>query len=172
MKNTVLKFGVYSGVVSATLMFLTTFFVESIGFDRGVYVGYTAILISFLFVYFGVRSYRDNVLGGQITFARGFNAGILITLISCAFYVGMWLIVYYNLMPDFGDKWGAYIVETARARGASQAEIDAAIQQGKDAKAMLENPLINAAVTFTEPFPVGLLVTLISAAVLRKQEKS
>jgi hypothetical protein len=167
MKNTVLKFGVYSGVVAAALMFLTTFFVESIGFDKGVYVGYTGILISMLFVYFGIRSYRDNVLGGEITFAKGFNAGILITVISCLFYVAMWLVVYYTLMPDFGDKWGAYIIETARAKGASPAEIDAAIQQGKDAKAMLENPLINAAVTFTEPFPVGLLVTLISAAVLR-----
>ena len=172
MKNTVLKFGVISGVVAAALMFTTTFFVEQIGFDRGVYVGYTGILISMLFVYFGIRSYRDNVLGGQITFARGFNAGILITVISCLFYVGMWLIVYYTLMPDFGDKWGAYIIETARAKGASQAEIDAAIQQAKQAKTMLENPIINAAVSFTEPFPVGLLVTLISAAVLRKQEKN
>src|SRR5690242_7481567 len=135
MKNIVLKFGIYSGLVSATLMFFTTFFVDRIGFDNGVYVGYTAILISLLFVYFGVRSYRDNVLGGQITFARAFNAGILITLISCTFYVGMWLIVYYNLMPDFGDKWGAYMVENARAKGASQAEIDAVMQQAKDAKA-------------------------------------
>ena len=172
MKNTVLKFGVYSGVVAAALMFMTTFFVEQIGFDRGVYVGYTGILISMLFVYFGIRSYRDNVLGGRITFARGFNAGILITVISCLFYVGMWLIVYYTLMPDFGDKWGAYIIDTARAKGASPAEIDAAMQQAKDAKAMLENPFINAAVSFTEPFPVGLLVTLISAAVLRRQEKT
>jgi hypothetical protein len=169
MTNTVLKFGVISGVVSATLMFFTMFFVEDIGFDRGVYVGYTAILISFLFVYFGVRSYRENVLGGRMTFATGFNVGILITLISCAFYVAMWLVIYYNFMPDFGDKWAAYMVEHARATGASQAEIDAAIKQGEDAKAMLANPFINAAVTFTEPFPVGLLVTLVSAITLRKK---
>jgi len=36
---------------------------------------------------------------------------------------------------------------------------------------MLNNPLINAALTFTEPFPIGLIITLISAAILRKKPK-
>ena len=169
MTKTVLKFGVYSGLTAAVLMNLTTLFVEDIGFDRGVYVGYTGILISFLFVYFGVRSYRDNVLGGRITFASAFNVGILITLISCAFYVASWLFVYYNFMPDFGEKYGAYLVESVRARGGSQAEIDAMIKQGQDATQMMKNPFMNAAVTFTEPFPGGLLVTLVSAITLRKK---
>lgn len=171
MKKTVLTFGVLSGVLSAAMMFATVPFVEQIGFDRGVVVGYTAIVISFLFVYFGIRSYRDDVLGGKITFGTGFNVGILITLISCAFYVAGWLVVYYNFMPDFGQKYAAYIVESARASGASQAEIDTAITRGKEAMEMLKNPMTNAAVTFTEPFPVGLIITVISAAVLRKPEK-
>ena len=170
MKKTVLTFGLLSGVLSATLMTANVSFVETIGFDRGVYLGYTVIVISFLFVYFGIRSYRDNVLGGLITFAKGFQAGILITLISCLFYVGAWLVTYYQFMPDFGDKYAAYLVEDKRASGASQAEIESAIREGEDMKKMLANPFINAAVTFTEPFPVGLLITLISAAVLRKKE--
>ena len=62
------------------------------------------------------------------------------------------------------------IIEDKRAGGASQAEIDDIRKQGEEMKEMLENPFINAAVTFTEPFPVGLLITLISAAVLRKKE--
>ena len=121
-------------------------------------------------MYFGIRSYRDNVLGGRITFGKGFLAGIFITLISCVFYVGAWLVTYYNFIPDFGEKYAAYIVENKRASGASQAEIDKTIEQGKSMNEMLENPFINAAVTFTEPFPVGLLITLVSAAVLRKKD--
>lgn len=147
-------------------------FIDTIGFDRGVYFGYTAIVISFLFVYFGIRSYRDNVLGGRITFGKGFQAGILITLISCVFYVASWLVIYYNFMPDFTDKYAAYVVEDRRASGASQAEIDKAIEEGKSMNEMLKNPFMNAAMTFTEPFPVGLLVTLISAAVLRNAPKA
>jgi uncharacterized protein DUF4199 len=169
MMKVVLTFGVLSGIVVAVLMSINTVFAEQIGFDRAVVAGYTTILISLLFVYFGVRSYRDNVLGGQITFGRAFTAGILITLISSAFYVASWLVIYYNFMPDFADKYAAYLVENVREKGASQAEVEEAIKQGRDAKAMLENPLINAAVSFTEPLPVGLLVTLVSAATLRRK---
>src|SRR5215212_718125 len=100
MKKIVITFGLLSGALSAALMFVNMLFIDSLGFDRGLYVGYTVIVISFLFVYFGIRSYRDNVLGGRITFAKGFQAGILITLISCLCYVGSWLVTYYTVMPD------------------------------------------------------------------------
>ena len=103
MKKTVLTFGVISGVVAATLMTANMLFIDRIGFDRALYVGYTVIVISFLFVYFGIRSYRDNVLGGRITFDKGFQAGILITLISCLFYVGAWMVTYRPFFPDFAD---------------------------------------------------------------------
>ena len=167
MKKVVLTFGLLSGLLSTLMMLANMSFIDSIGFDRGVVVGYIAIVISFLFVYFGIRSYRDNVLGGQITFGKAFTAGLLITLISSAIYVGTWLVEYYTIFPDFGDKYAASLVENVRAKGGSQAEVDDMIKRGEEAKAMLANPLTNAAVSFTEPFPVGLLITLISAAVLR-----
>jgi hypothetical protein len=170
MKKIVLTFGLLSGAVAATLMFANMSFIETIGFDRGVVVGYTTIVISFLFVYFGIRSYRDNVLGGRITFGKGFQAGILITLISSVCYVGAWLVTYQRFFPDFPERYAAYLVEDKRASGASQAEIDDVRKQGEEMKVMLDNPFINAAVSFTEPFPVGLLITLISAAVLRTKE--
>ena len=168
MKKIVLTFGLLSGVLSAVLMTVNMLFLDDIGFDRGMYVGYTVIVISFLFVYFGVRSYRDNVLGGRISFGKAFQAGILITLISCVCYVASWMVTYPRLFPDFADKYVAYMVEDKRAAGASPAEIDQAAKEGEDIKRLLANPVTNAAVTFTEPFPVGVLVTLISAAALRK----
>jgi hypothetical protein len=170
MTKTILTFGLLSGAVTAVMMFSTVPFAERIGFDRSVIVGYTTIVISMLFVYFGVRSYRDNVLGGTITFGRGFQAGLLIALISSACYVVAWLVLFYGFIPDFADRYAAYTVESLRASGGSQAEIATAIKQAEDAKAMLANPFISAAVAFVEPFPVGLLVALISAAVLRKPQ--
>lgn len=168
MTKIVLTFGLLSGAVAAVMMFLTLPFAERIGFDRAVYVGYTVIVISMLFVYFGVRSYRDNVLGGRMNFGKAFTAGMLITIISSACYVAAWLVMYYGFMPDFANQYADYLVEQARTPGASQADIDAAIKQGEQARQWLANPLINAAVSFTEPLPVGVIVTLISAAVLKK----
>ena len=169
MKKIVLTFGVLSGSVSALLMLATVPFMDRIGFDRGAFIGYTAMLISFLFVYFGVRSYRDNASGGALTFGRGLAVGLLITLISCVFYVAAWEIVYFNFTPDFMDKYTAYSIEKMRAAGAAQAAIDATTKQMAEFTKLYANPLYNSAMTFLEPLPVGLLVTLVSAVTLRKK---
>jgi hypothetical protein len=169
MKKTLLTFGLISGAFSSLMMVATVPFEDKIGFDRAEYLGYTIIVLSFLLVFFGIRSYRDNTGNGQITFAKGFAVGISITLITCIFYVLTWEFLYFNVMHDFMDKYGAYVVEKLRASGASPAAIQAQLQQLKKFKEMYENPLYNAAMTFIEPFPIGLGITLISAAVLRKK---
>jgi hypothetical protein len=146
-------------------------FANRIGFERGYFVGYTTIVLSFLLVFFGIRSYRDNVGDGQITFAKGFVVGISIALISCICYVASWEIIYFKFMPDFMDKYGAFVVEKAKASGASAAAVQEKILELQKMKQMYSNPLVNVAMTFLEPFPVGLGMTLISAAVLRKKPK-
>jgi hypothetical protein len=168
MKRTVVTFGVISGVVSSLMMLVTFLFIDRVGFDRGAVVGYTGIVLSFLLVFFGIRSYREQA-GGSLTFGKGFTVGILITLISCLFYVVTWEVIYFKLWPDFGDQWTAYAIEKARASGASAEAIEQTRQQMADFKRMYDNPLTNAALTFVEPFPVGLLVTIVSAAVLRRR---
>lgn len=169
MKKTVLTFGILSGALSALMMAATVPFMHKIGYENGYYVGYTSFVLAFLFVYFGVRSYRDNVGHGQLSFGRGFAVGILITLISCVGYVLAWEVVYFKFMPDFWTNYSVYAVDHLRATGGSQAAIDAMTKQLADFKVTYDNPLYNAAFTFIEPFPVGLLVTLISAGVLRKK---
>lgn len=170
MKKTVLTFGLISGVVSSVLMLTTALLLDRVGFDKGVIVGYTGIVLSFLLVFFGIRSYRENVGGGQITFGRALSVGLLITLISCAFYVVTWEILYFKLMPGFAEKYTAYMIDQVRASGASQQVIDAKLQEMKSMKALYDNPLFNAAVTFLEPLPIGLIVSLISAAILRRNK--
>jgi Protein of unknown function (DUF4199) len=171
MKKTVVTFGLLSGGVSALLMLLTVPFMDRIGFDRGEIFGYTAILMSFLLVFFGVRSYRDNVGGGAVGFGRAFTVGLLITLVSCVFYVATWEIVYFKLAPGFADKYAAYAIDKAKASGASQEKIDETARQMAEMKKMLDRPLVNAAITFMEPLPIGLIVTLVSAGVLKKKKK-
>jgi Protein of unknown function (DUF4199) len=169
MKKIVLTFGLIGGAIMAALMFATLPFVDKIGFDKGEIIGYTTMILAFMMVFFGIRSYRENVSGGRITFGRAFAVGILITLIACVCYVVAWEIIYFKFMPDFVDKYASYAIEKVRASGASQQAIDAQMQQMKSFKEMYDNPFINAAMTFAEPFPVGLIVTLISAAILRKR---
>jgi hypothetical protein len=170
MKKTVLTFGLIGGAIMAAMMFATLPFMDKIGFDKGEIVGYTTMILAFMLVFFGIRSYRENVSGGQISFGRAFAVGILITVVACACYVVAWEILYFKFMPDFADKYTSYMIEKARAAGASQQVIDAKLQEMQSFKAMYDNPFINSAITFAEPFPIGLIVTLISAVFLRKKK--
>ena len=169
MKKTVLTFGLISGAMSAAMMLGTLPFVDKIGFEKGEILGYTTIVLSALMIFFGVRSYRENVGGGRLTFGRGVAVGILITLISSACYVGTWEIIYYKMMPDFVDKYSAHMVERAKASGADPQKIEAKVREANDFKQMYKNPAVNVAFTFAEVFPIGLLVTLLSAGILRKK---
>jgi uncharacterized protein DUF4199 len=169
IEKTVLTFGLISGAIAAATMLATLPFADAIGWEKGEILGYTTIVLSALLVFFGVRSYRENVGGGRLTFGRGFAVGILITLISSACYVGTWEIVYYKLMPNFAEKYAAHMVERARASGASQQKMEEAERQAKQFKQMYDNPAINVAIAFTEVFPIGLVVTAVSAGILRKK---
>ena len=169
MKKTILTFGLISGAIISVLMVATVPFADRLGFGHSYLVGYTTMILAFLLVYFGIRSYRDNLGDGHISFGKAFVIGISITLISSLCYVVTWEIVYFKFMPDFMDKYGAYAIQKLQASGASAAAIQAKVEEIKRYKVLEDNPLTNAAMTFIEPFPVGLLITLISAAILRRK---
>src|SRR5215472_15838489 len=152
------------------MMGLTVPFADKLG--HSYVIGYTTIVLSMLLSYFGIRSYRDNVANGHITFAKALLVGLSITVISCLCYVVTWEIIYFNFMPDFMDKYGAQVLQKMQSSGATAAAIQQKSEEINKLKIMYKNPLFNAAMTFIEPFPVGLVITLISAAVLRKRPQS
>jgi hypothetical protein len=172
MKKIVLTFGLISAALMALFMFTMMAFIDKIGMDKGVLLGYASMVLAFMLVFFGIRSYRDNVGGGSLTFGRAFAVGILITLISSICYVIAWEIVYFNFMPDFLDKYSAYLVEKARAAGATPEAIQKQVDEMQQFKKLYSNPFINFAFSFTEPFPVGLVITFISSLILRRRPKT
>ncbi|HEY6128745.1 MAG TPA: DUF4199 domain-containing protein [Candidatus Acidoferrum sp.] len=170
MKKTILTFGLISGGLISLMMGLTVPFQDKLG--HSYVIGYTTIVLSLMLTFFGVRSYRDNIQNGHITFGKAFLVGLSITVISCLCYVVTWEIIYFNFMPDFMDKYGAHILQKMQASGATAAAIQQKSEEINKLKVMYKNPLFNAAITFIEPFPVGLVITLLSAAVLRKKAPS
>ena len=172
MKKTILIFGLISGVISSLMMIASVPLMNRPDFDHGYVLGYTTIVLSLMLIFFGVRSYRDNVGKGHISFGRAFLVGLAITVISCIFYVATWQVIYYNFMPDFMDKYGAHVLTKMQASGTTAAAIQQKAEELDKLKVMYKNPLFNAAMTFIEPFPVGLVITLLSAAVLRKRPPS
>lgn len=171
MRKIVLTFGLIAGAILAAMMLATTVFQNQTGFDMGWIIGYTTMVLAFLMVFFGVRSYRDNVAGGIVTFGRAFKVGLMITVVASVCYVATWEVIYYKLSPDFGDKYAAYTVEKTKKSGATDAQVAAKTKQMAEFKEMYKNPLVNIAYTLLEPLPVGLLFTLVAAGVLSRKKR-
>jgi len=172
MKKTVLTFGLISGVMISVLMGGSLVLADRIGSGHSMAIGYTIMVASFLLVYFGVRSYRDNQLAGQISFGRAFACGLLISLITTVCYVAMWEILYFGFMPHFMDSYFAAQVHKVQAGGLDAATTAAKVAAIRRSQELYQNPLVNMAYTFIEPLPVGLIITLISAAILRRKTTS
>ena len=167
MQKTILKFGFTAGGILAAGMLATMPFYDSIS-DHGAVIGYTMMVLAFLLVYFGVRSHREQE-GGFISFGRAFRVGISITAIACCCYVATWEVIQATLLPDFADKYAAHQIERARASGASEASLEKQRKEMEEFKQMYKNPLFNVAMTFLEPLPVGALMTLLAAGLLRRR---
>jgi amino acid transporter len=171
MRRIVLTFGLIAGAILSAMMLLTLPFQDRIGFDRAAVIGYTSMVLAFLMVFFGVKSYRDNAAGGSVTFGRAFQVGLLITAVATVCYVATWQLVYYRFAPDFVDKYAAYKVEKARESGATEVQIAEETTKMAEFKEMYENPLVNIAFTLLEPLPVGLVFTLVTAGVLSRKRR-
>jgi hypothetical protein len=169
MKKTVLTFGLISGGMISVLMGGSLLLADRIGSGHSMAIGYTIMVASFLLIYFGVRSYRDNELGGQISFGRAFSCGILIALITTVCYVAMWEVLYFGFIPHFMDSYFAAQVQRVQAAGLDPATTATRVAAIRHSQALYQNPLVNMAYTFIEPLPVGLVIAVISAAVLRRK---
>jgi hypothetical protein len=169
MKKIVLTFGLISAALSTAMALATFPLVEAIGFEKTDLIGYTTMVASGLLVYFGVRSYREDEGTGPLSFGRAFGVGVLITLVSCACFVVTFEIIYFKLVPEFGDKFAACMVDRARAAGGGPQEIDVVTKQAQTFKRLYDHPVTNAALTFATSFPIGLIASVVSAAILRKR---
>lgn len=169
MRKIVLTFGLAAGAVFAAMFAITMPMYASgaLDFERGEMFGYTSMVLAFLLVYFGVRRYRDEV-GGKVGFARALGVGLAITLVASVVYVLSWELVLRIWEVDFVGQYQAHLLAKLQASGASE-EVLAAEKAKLAAFAELyAKPWARAAITLLEVFPLGALVSLASAAMVRR----
>ncbi len=169
MGRIIATYGIIGGSIVAIGMLLGLTLVPT-GGTLGMVVGYLSMLVALSMVFMGVRSYRDTVGGGVIRFWPAFGLGLAIALVACLFYVVMWEVYLWQTGYTFFDDYVAQTLADMRAQGMSAAEI-AAFDAEMDAfKLLYAQPLFRMAITMSEIAPVGLLVSLVSAAVLRNSQ--
>lgn len=167
MGRIIAVYGVISGVIVVLGMQFSIAFVSDHG-TMGMVAGYLSMLVALLFVFVGVKRYRDGNLGGVIGFWKALQVGLGIALVSSLFYILSWEAYMWYTGGTFMTDYIAQSIEDMRAAGKSAAEIAAfSVEMGAMAE-RYKNPLFRMALTLTEILPVALLVSLVSAALLRR----
>ena len=162
MKKSILTYGVIAGFVVVIVNFSSVHLGHA-----STWLGFLVMFIAFATIFVAIKQYRDQVQGGVITFSTGLLMGLGISAVAGVIYVLMWEL--YLVATDYGfiQTYTDSLVEAKRSSGASDAEIAATVQQMDDFKVQYMNPLFRLPVTLLEIFPVGFIVSLVSAGVLR-----
>ena len=169
MWRDIVKYGVIAGLVVGVSM-VASFWATDGQMPHGwlgMAVGYATMLVAFSAVFVGIKHQRDVAGGGVIRFWPAFGMGLGISFIAALFYVGAWELVQATIVDDFAGSYGASVIAAEKAKGIDPAALAKLTAEMEAFKTQYADPMFRLPMTFAEIFPVGVLVSLISALVLR-----
>jgi len=171
MKKIVILYGLIAGLVVGAMMMITMPLYENgtLKLDNGELLGYTTMVVALSLVFFGVKSYRDNYQAGIISFGQAAKVGLLITLVASFMYAISWEITYHTMKSDFMLMWSQHQEANMKASGATPAELAEAKASMEGLVMMYRNPFIRFGFTVMEIAPVGIIISLLSAGLLRRK---
>ena len=169
MWRDIVKYGVIAGLVVGVSM-IASFWATDGQMPHGwmgMAVGYATMLVAFSAVFVGIKHQRDVAGGGVIRFWPAFGMGLGISFVAALFYVGAWELVQATIVDDFAGSYGASVIAAEKAKGIDPAALAKLTADMEAFKTQYADPMFRLPMTFAEMFPVGVLVSLISALVLR-----
>ena len=169
MWRDIVKYGVIAGMVVGLSMIVSF---GATGGEMphgwlGMAIGYATMLVAFSAIFMGIKHQRDVGGGGVIRFWPAFGMGLGISFIAALFYVGAWEFVQATIVEDFAGSYGASVIAAEKAKGIDPAALAKLTADMEAFKTQYANPMFRLPMTFAEIFPVGVLVSLVSALVLR-----
>ena len=171
MRKIIITYGLIAGIIVASFMFYSTYsYITDPTFEPSMIIGYTGMLVAYVFVFLGIKNYRDKQNSGFISFGKALKIGYWISFIAATMYVGVWLIEYYCFFPDFMDKYVETAINKLDKATLTAAEIKAETDKLNMYKELYKNPIWVILITYSEVLvPIGLLVPLICALILKKK---
>lgn len=168
MLRKILTYGSVAGLVVGVPLFTMAVLMNGQPPSKyGVLIGYLTMLVALSAVFIAIKRHRDEALGGVIRFWPAFGLGLAISLVASVFYVLAWEAALAVTGMDFAGEYAKAAVAQAQAEGASAEAVAKLSAEMEAFRQQYANPLVRLPMTLAEIFPVGALVSLISAAVLR-----
>lgn len=169
MKRIVLLYGIIGGLIVSAMMWLTLGDGKH-DFEGGELIGYTTMVIALSAIFFGVKAYRDKHLGGVIKFGKAFMLGLYITLVASTLYVASWMVLSAVSDQDIMQQYYEYMEQKLNASDLPAAAVEAELKELREFGEMYKNPVVKVGFTYLEILPVGLLISLICAAILKRRD--
>lgn len=168
MLRRMLMFGVIGGIIVGTPMVLMTALSGGKAlYEGGMVMGYATMLVALSTVFIAIKRQRDIEGGGVIKFWPALGLGLGITVIASLLYSAAWELAQALSSVDFPTVYAAAQIEDFKANGASPEKVAAASAEMAKFAEWYRNPLFRIPMTLVEILPVGVLVSVVSAALLR-----
>ena len=169
MKNTVIKYGIRSAITIIILFLLALTLGKNLNYGLQEVIGYASMVISLLFVFFGIKHFRDNENSGVVSFKKALLIGILITLFAALAFGIIDLIYIKYINPDFTAEYYARSVEQLK-NSLTGVELETKLAEMESQKELFMNPLISFLLMSFTVFLVGLIISLISSLILQRKQ--
>mgnify|MGYP006170034165 CR=1 FL=1 len=164
MNKIILKNGLFGSIiVSALLVFVTMYMRANPEKEVSMLIGFTVMTLAFFFLFWGIKQQRE-ANNGLISFGKAFMTGFWISLIISTIYVLVWLIILYNFFPNFAEHYTDMAIQKA-----SPDEVAKVTEEMNSFKEMYKNPILVILFTYIEILPLGIVISFISALILKKK---
>lgn len=168
MTNDILRYGGLAGLIVGVPLFAMA---VSMGDQPppawGMVLGFGTMLVAFSLIFVAVKRRRDGEGGGVIRFWPAFGMGLGIAFVASLFWVGGWELALAVSDNNFAAAWSKQMIADAQAKGLSAAEVAKVAADMAEFERNYANPPYRMMMSFSEIFPIGAMVALIAAAVLR-----
>ena len=170
MKKTIIRYGIASGLVISVFMIISMYLYSKDGFDFSgcMYYGFGTMLVALSLIYFAIRQYR-NLEPEKYKYGTALLIGLGISLVCAIMYVITWEIIFNNFFPDFMEKYAQFYLQGLEQKGMAATELAAQKAQMDEQVIMYQKTWYRMGITFTEIFPMGLLVSLVAPIFVRKK---
>ncbi len=174
MKRNILVFGTISGLIVSIFMATSMALMGCSGSSEGsmmtgMIIGFASMAAAFTFIFVAIKNYRDKQNGGVITFGKAFTMGLMVSLIASTMYVLTWAVEFHYFLPDFMDRFTAMEMKSVQT-SLTGIELEQKIKELEETNYKYKtNGFFFAMFTYMEILPVGIIITLISAVILRRK---
>ncbi len=168
MKNTVVRYGIYGAITICILFTLALTLGKGLSYSLQEVIGYTSMVVSLIFVYFGIKHYRDTENNGVVSFGKALIIGLLISLFA-AIAFGLLDVIYIKYInPDFSAEYYGHIIEEMRTT-LPEEEFKIKLSELETQKELFSSPLINFLLMSATVLIIGFIISLISGLILQRK---